>query len=82
MAMRRLALAAVILGAACSRGPRSAAEAVAGLRAALERGDAAAAFADLDEPTRWSIEAAHGYHQRALAAIEEGYPHADQAPPR
>jgi hypothetical protein len=77
--MKGLAGAALLLALGCARGPKSPEEASSRLSAAIQQGDAAAAYDLLDQETRWSIDSVWKYHQQCLSAIEESYPTEAQA---
>jgi len=72
-------VAIALVAVACSRGARTPDEALARLRDAAERGEAAQAFDLLDEQTRWSIESTWKYQQLCFKVIEEDYPGEAQA---
>jgi hypothetical protein len=69
-----LAFALLALCTGCSRGAKSAGDAMARLRDAVEKNDPAAALPLLDEQTRWSIASARKYSDECLRLIAEAYP--------
>jgi hypothetical protein len=73
--LQALVLLAAVAG--CHRGARSAEDAYAAFETAVKAGDAAAFYAALDTPTRWSIESAFSDHRMMRTIIGAKYPEAE-----